>query len=182
MVKTERGSIIKDVVEKDLQGPCRGDLRIEKFQRSRCSVSGIGEGLFSRPKALFVQPRKAGARHIDLPAHLDRPIRQIDGEGNAPDSLEIGRHIVPLRSVSPGQPPDKAAPFITEGDRHTVDLEFRHKGRGLALEEALRSFPELLQLLPGNRYSRDSSWRPHGEGSEIHQPAPLRPAVWGNRA
>jgi len=137
-------------IEHDFQ-PAPGDLRrVEKLQRARRQVSGIGIGLKALVLPNLVDPLELGEAHVDLPANLDhrrnrRGLSPPEFSGKGGDGQGVGRDVVPLDAVAARDGARQPSVLIGDAYGESVDLRLHDISQIVAAEKLHKAgvkFPE----------------------------------------
>ncbi len=134
-------------VEEDVELPLRDHARVELPDRAGRGVPRVGEKRLPCLFAVAVDRLERGEGQVDLAPDFDFPAL-ADPERQGPDRLDVGRHVVALEAVPPGDGPDDGPVAVNDRDAQAVDLELAHVGDLPAGEELADPVVELFEF-PG---------------------------------
>src|SRR6266508_4161786 len=150
---------LHDRVEPGLQAAASGDTRVEQLHRSSRGVARIGK----ERQTLFLTCRvdllERLLRIEDLASDLERA-RLGNRQGNRPDRADVSGHVVAAEPIAARRPARQNASFVPQGDRKTIDLQFRDVGRGILTKQPAGANEPGLRLLPGIRVFQREHRRP----------------------
>ena len=111
-------------VAEDLQGTLGHDPAVELLEGAGGGIAGVGELGFAAGHAVGVEGGKPLLAHEDLAARLEDlgRFRRVEAQGDAGDGADVGRDVVPLDPVAPGQGLDQHAALVAQGETDPVHL------------------------------------------------------------
>ena len=114
------------IKDKNIQSTLCGHLWIFLPQRTCRCISRIFKGFFLPQLLLGNHLFKAGNRHIDLSAHLQKRNRAGQPQRYRANCADIFGHILPDKSISAGRAPNQHAVAVFQRNRKSVNLRLYH--------------------------------------------------------
>ncbi|HEX2059445.1 MAG TPA: hypothetical protein VHK90_01765 [Thermoanaerobaculia bacterium] len=135
-----------DVVDVRAETLLRDELRILLPERAGGGVARIRERLLPRFLELFIELREVAFGDVDLAADLDGR-RLVQMQRQRADGADVRRHIIAVHAVAARRTLDERAFFVSERDRHAVDLQLGFVFDALFAEAAQDALVPLAQLV-----------------------------------
>ena len=128
--------------------PAPGHLAaVEQANGAGGGVAGIGVKRFALLLTVAVELIENPARHVDLAAQQQLGRRARKAQRQTPNGAHVGGDVIAELAIAPRHRPGEHAVFITQGNRHAVDLEFGHVGEGHARRKTAEPRHPVRQLV-----------------------------------